>query len=171
MPKIQARGADDMDSILNDMTGSFSVVPLGVAASRLFAAIVLAGMIGFEREWQSKPAGFRTHILVGVAACLFVIIGQELGDLTFGSEDQQRFDPLRLIEAVTAGVAFLAAGLIFTANGKVWNVTTGASIWLAGAVGMACGAGKVLLAALAAVIVMVVLSVVGWIERKSDLGD
>lgn len=155
------------DTVLSEMSDNFSAVALPVAASRLFASLILAGLVGFEREWRHKPAGLRTHMLVGIAACLFVIIGQELSDLPFGTEDQQRFDPLRLTEAVTAGVAFLAAGVIFTTGGRVRHITTGASVWLAGAIGMACGAGEIALAALAAGMVIVVLSLVGWAERRS----
>ena len=129
-------------------------------------AAFLAGVVGFERERRDKPAGLRTHIMVAIAACLFIIIGQELGSLEFGEGDQMRFDPLRLIEAVTAGVAFLAAGIIFTSNGEVRNITTGASMWLAGAIGLACGAGQILLACLTAGIVVSVLTVLRWIERK-----
>ncbi len=67
---------------------------------------------------------------------------------------------------MTAGVAFLAAGIIFTSGGKVKNITTGASMWLAGAVGLACGAGQMPLAAMATLIVVVVLITLRWLERK-----
>ena len=70
-----------------------------------------------------------------------------------------------MIEAVTAGVAFLAAGLIFTAKGQVKNVTTGASLWLAGAVGLGCGAGQMPLAALATGIVVSVIFLLRQLER------
>ncbi|TMM50809.1 MgtC/SapB family protein [Sulfitobacter sabulilitoris] len=157
------------DAIRTDLIDGFAVVPLGVAATRLLAAALFAGLIGLEREWRRKPAGLRTHILVSIAACLFIIIGQELGKLPFGTAQQMRIDPLRLIEAVTAGVAFLAAGLIITSGGQVRNITTGASIWLAGAVGLACGAGQILLAALTAAIVIVVLTVLRRVERAFGL--
>ena len=118
-----------------------------------------------EREWRQKPAGLRTHILVSVAACLFLLLGLELSKLDFGGEGEQRNDPLRMIEAVTAGVAFLAAGLIFTSRGEVRNVTTGASLWLVGAVGLGCGAGQMPLAAMATGIVVVVLVALRAVER------
>ena len=146
------------------VTGTFSVVPAPVAFARLTAAVLLGALIGLEREWREKPAGLRTHILVSVAACLFVIIGRELAAMDFG-DSAQRNDPIRMIEAVTAGVAFLAAGLIFTSGGKVQNVTTGASLWLAGAVGLGCGAGQMPLAAMASVIVLVVLFALRQIEK------
>ncbi|WP_397544677.1 MgtC/SapB family protein [Roseovarius salis] len=153
------------DIIIDEFSGTFSVVPPLVAFARLVAAIGLAAVIGMEREWRSKPAGLRTHILVSVAACLFVIIGRELAAMDFGGDTEQRNDPIRMIEAVTAGVAFLAAGLIFTAQGEVRNVTTGASLWLAGAVGLGCGAGQVPLAALATAIVVAVLLILRQLEK------
>ena len=156
------------DTILQEMTQeltqTFSVVPAPVAFVRLLAASVLAALIGAEREMLGKPAGLRTHILVAVAACLFIVLGREIAALDFGAE-AQRNDPLRMIEAVTAGVAFLAAGLIFTAGDRVRNVTTGASLWLAGAIGLGCGAGQMPLAAMATGLVLTVLFVLRHVER------
>ena len=159
------------DPLLEDFSSSFSRVPVTVAAVRLFIAAVLAGIVGIEREWRHKPAGLRTHILVAVAACLFIIIGLEMSTLAWGESDQLQFDPLRLIEAVTAGVAFLAAGIIFTSKGEVRNITTGASMWLAGAIGLACGAGQILLACLTAGIVVAVLTVLRQIEKLLGTHD
>ena len=155
-----------LDTIAKELSGSFAEVPPLIAGIRLAMALILGGIIGFEREWRNKAAGLRTHMLVSIAACLFIVVGLELSALEFGGgEDVKRIDPLRLIEATTAGVAFLAAGLIFTSGGKVKNVTTGASLWLAGAIGLACGAGQMPLAAIATAIVVLVLAVLGWIER------
>lgn len=156
-----------IDALVAELTNTFSVTPAPVAFARLVLAIILAGMLGMEREWRRKPAGLRTHILVAVAACLFVIIGLELASLQFGDGNEQTNDPLRMIEAVTAGVAFLAAGLIFTSNGEVRNITTGASLWLAGAIGLGCGAGKIPLAAMAAVTAVVVLYVLRLVEEAA----
>ncbi len=153
------------DVILNELSGTFSAVPPLVAATRLLAAVVLGGIVGFEREHAGKPAGLRTHMLVALAASLFIIVSQQLSELSFGDPDALRVDPLRLVEAVTAGVAFLAAGVIFTSGGKVRNVTTGASLWLAGAIGLACGAGQMPLAAMATGIVVVVLFLLRLLER------
>lgn len=147
-----------------DVMTSFGTVPAPVVAVRLLSALVLGGLVGFEREHRGKPAGLRTHMLVSMAACLFILVSQEMVTLPFGSEDSKRVDPLRLVEAVTAGVAFLAAGTIISNQGKVQNLTTGASMWLAGAIGLACGSGHVLLGALAAAIVVLVLAVVHRIE-------
>ena len=75
---------------LAEFQNTFSVVPVGAAMARLLTAVVLGGLIGIEREWRHKPAGLRTHILVCVAACLFVILGLEISQLDFGQDDQQR---------------------------------------------------------------------------------
>lgn len=155
-----------IETISSELSTTFTAVTFEVSLLRLLAALLLGGVIGFERERRSKPAGLRTHMLVSLAACLFIIVGLELSRLDFGGTDDLRIDPLRLIEAVTAGVAFLAAGLIFTSGGEVRNVTTGASLWLSGAIGLGCGAGQIPLAALATLIVLMVLMVLRWIERR-----
>ncbi|MGR3593531.1 MAG: MgtC/SapB family protein [Limimaricola soesokkakensis] len=153
------------EALQTDLATGFRATGPWVAAMRLMAAIILSGIIGIEREWRGKPAGLRTHILVGLAAALFVMLGQEVTQLDFGGTDDKRIDPLRLIEAVTSGVAFLAAGIIFTAKGEVRNITTGASLWLAGAVGLGCGAGQIPLAAMASVMVVIVLMLLREVER------
>jgi putative Mg2+ transporter-C (MgtC) family protein len=154
------------DMMTAEFTSSFSHVPFPVAATRLLAALALGGVIGFEREHRGKAAGLRTHMLVSLAACLFILVSQSIAALPFGKAEQMGIDPLRLVEAVTAGVAFLAAGAIFMSGGEVRNITTGAGMWLAGAVGLACGAGQIPLAALAAFIVLIVLTGLRWLERK-----
>jgi len=153
-----------LETITNELNGTFAAVPPSVSFARLLAAAVLGGVIGLEREWQSKPAGLRTHILVSVAACLFIVVSQQLGSMDFGPDDALRVDPLRLVEAVTAGVAFLAAGIIFTQGDKVHNTTTGASMWLAGAIGLACGSGQMPLAAMATVLTVAVLWLLKLVE-------
>ena len=154
-----------LQTILEELNGTFPQVSPVVSGTRMVAAMVLAGVIGFEREVGGKPAGLRTHMLVSLAACLFIIVGQQLGTVDFGGDVDKRVDPLRLIEAVTAGVAFLAAGIIFTSGGQVRNITTGASMWLSGAIGLACGAGQVPLAAIATVIVLAVIVCLRLLER------
>ncbi|MGR3795436.1 MgtC/SapB family protein [Vannielia sp. SX4] len=151
-----------MDQIVTELKGTFAAVPPLTAFIRLLAAAVLGGLIGLEREWRSKPAGLRTHILVALAACLFIVVSQQLSQLSFGPKDSMKVDPLRLVEAVTAGVAFLAAGIIFTKGDTVKNTTTGASMWLAGGIGLACGAGQMPLAAMATALTVAVL----WILKR-----
>lgn len=151
--------------ILNEVSGTFAETSPLIAATRLAAALVLGGVIGLEREIRDKPAGLRTNMLVSMAACLFILISQQLASSSFANSDALRVDPLRLIEAVTAGVAFLAAGMIFRSDDRIHNATTGASIWLAGAVGLACGAGQIPLAAMATALVLAVLMILRWLEK------
>jgi putative Mg2+ transporter-C (MgtC) family protein len=160
------------DLIAQELAGSFQTVPFGVALLRILATLLLAGLIGAERERRQRPAGLRTHMLVSLAACLYVIVGREMVNVDFvGGGGEMRVDPLHLIEAVTAGVAFLVAGIIFTSGGKVQNVTTGASLWLVGAIGLAAGAGQIPLAALATVVVLIVLVLISALEPPGDTGD
>lgn len=171
--------AHDLDTfgamLLDEFTGGFAAVDPAVSAIRLFAALLLGAIVGFERERRGKAAGLRTHMLVAIAACLFIILGREIAQLEFRSDEVMRVDPLRLIEAVTQGVAFLAAGLIFIAGDKVKNITTGASLWLAGAIGLGCGAGEIPLAAMATLLTVTVLAAIKWLEvrvlHKPDADD
>jgi len=166
--EAKQKGAHVINTIIDELTGTFAAVPPLTAFLRMTAAAVLGGLIGLEREWRDKPAGLRTHILIALAACLFIVVSQQLAQLSFGVKDNIKVDPLRLVEAVTAGVAFLAAGIIFTKGDTVKNTTTGASMWLAGGVGLACGAGQMPLAAMATVITIVVLFVLRLLVRAVE---
>ena len=135
-------------------------LPLSDVALRLAAATGLSGIIGFEREISGRAAGLRTHMLVGLAAALFTIIAFEMFSWIRTLEDQPPADPLRLLEAITAGVAFLAAGTIFRSQDGVRGLTTGAGLWMAGAVGMAAGQGMIALAVLATALAAVILAAV-----------
>lgn len=132
-------------------------LPFPVMALRLLMAILLGGLIGWEREIHARAAGLRTHMLIALAAACFTLVAVELTDFGASNPEQQRTDPLRLIEAVTAGVAFLAAGSIVINRGSVKGITTGASMWLCGAIGLCCGMGDLRLALLATGLALVVL--------------
>ncbi|MFO7854372.1 MAG: MgtC/SapB family protein [Paracoccaceae bacterium] len=141
----------------------------GDAAARLFAALVGGFLIGLDREWRDKPAGLRTHMLVSLAAALFTIVGFDIhGDVEGASAVNAVSDPLRLIEAVTAGVAFLAAGNIIRHESGVEGLTTAAGLWLAGAVGLSCGRGHFGIAALAVVLAIIVVSLLRLVMRGLD---
>lgn len=147
--------------MLPDLAGPFDSLTWPVAALRLLSALVLTGIIGWERESRAKAAGLRTHMILGLASCLFTLLAFELIELEVQSSDRLRIDPMRLIEAVTAGVAFLAAGSIIQSGGAVRGLTTGAGMWMSGAIGLACGLGQIALAALAVAIGILVL----WMVR------
>jgi len=138
----------------------------GEAASRLFAALAGGFLIGLDREWRDKPAGLRTHMLVSLAAALFTLVAFEIhGDIAGAEPGNAVSDPLRLIEAVTAGVAFLAAGNIIRHESGVEGLTTGAGLWLAGAVGLSCGRGHFGIAALSVLLAIIVMSLLRVVTR------
>jgi len=139
-------------------------IPPAEATIRLLAAALLGGIVGIEREVGKREAGLKTHILIAVAAATFTLITFEIfGDVR--GDPGANADPIRIIEAVTAGVAFLAAGVIIRTEDRVRGLTTGAGMWAAGAVGVSAGAGYLLLAGVATMITFVVLTLIRWIER------
>jgi putative Mg2+ transporter-C (MgtC) family protein len=161
-----------MDNLIAEF-GHPTYTPFPVIAARLLLAAAFGAAIGFEREWRNRPAGLRTHILVCVAAACFALLTVEIihapmfaAQLT---QESTRFDPIRLIEAVTAGVAFLAAGVVIFTRGEVHGLTTGAGMWLAGAIGVACGLGLWQIALLATLIALVVLGLLYAFEKRMDL--
>lgn len=95
-----------------------SQIPYPVIFARILGALFLGAVIGFEREAKARPAGLKTHMLVCLAACTFGIISLESVRLGGFFDDRVRLDPLRVVEAVTAGVAFLAAGTIVLSRVK-----------------------------------------------------
>jgi putative Mg2+ transporter-C (MgtC) family protein len=136
---------------------------------RLLAAAVLAAILGWERESAHKPAGLRTHMLVGVASSLFTV----LGDLAVRDypdhEGGLRSDPIRVIQAVAIGVGFLGSGVIFVARDRehVLGLTTAASIWATAAVGIAAGLGHYITAVGATLLLLLVLRVMIRFDRDT----
>jgi putative Mg2+ transporter-C (MgtC) family protein len=139
---------------------------LGDTLLRMSMALLLAGAVGFERERRGRAAGLRTHMMVGLASTLFTLVALEVFDWVRSLPDDQAAasDPLRLLEAITAGVAFLAAGSIFRSEERVKGLTTGAGLWLAGALGVACGQGAIGLAVVATLMALAVLRLVKLLE-------
>jgi putative Mg2+ transporter-C (MgtC) family protein len=133
---------------------------------RLTMATVLGALVGIERELRDHAAGLRTHMLTAAAAALFTVLTLELHlEVREASADRIAADPIRVVEAVTAGVAFLAAGAIIHGHGTVHGLTTGAGMWLAGAIGVACGIGRFTIAIMAMVLTVIVLSLFSAFER------
>src|SRR5690606_16257962 len=131
-------------------------------------AMVLGGVIGFERELKDRPAGFRTHMLVAGAAALLVEIGQlVVRDAGAGDAGTLRVDPLRLVEAVISGVAFIGAGTIFARRGEdsVAGITTAASLLMVAVIGVAAGFGQHAVAIGSTVLTLLVLTVLNTVDR------
>ncbi|KPP83215.1 MAG: putative Mg2+ transporter-C (MgtC) family protein [Oceanicaulis sp. HLUCCA04] len=131
---------------------------------RLGLAAIAGALIGLEREGPHRHVGLRTNMLVALAACLFTLLAFQIA-LSTGDDDAGiTADPVRVIEAVTAGVAFIAAGAIIRAGGDIHGVTTAAALWLSGAVGVSFGAGAFGIGAAAVVLALIVLTVLVQVE-------
>ncbi|MCR5309490.1 MAG: MgtC/SapB family protein [Bacilli bacterium] len=118
----------------------------------IILTVALTGCIGYEREKKGRTAGLRTHIIVGVGSCIIMIISI-YGFPQFGATR----DVARLAAGIVTGVGFLGAGTIIHNNGGIKGLTTASTIWLAMAIGMACGSMNFLLAIAAGIVVLMVL--------------
>jgi len=144
-------------------------LPTQIILMRLAVAAGLGAIIGFEREIKDHAAGLRTHILIALAAALFTILTFEIYHTLEVPQGQQgpQADPIRAVEAVTAGIAFLGAGAIFRGGASVHGLTTAAGMWLAGAVGVSAALGYYLIAACVSLLAIVVLWMLKAIARKT----
>jgi putative Mg2+ transporter-C (MgtC) family protein len=124
---------------------------------KLILAVLMGGLIGAEREFHDKAAGFRTLILICVGATLFTIFSVKLGGADNGT---------RIAANIVSGVGFLGAGVILRDAGRVVGLTTASAIWLTAAVGMGIGSGYYWLSTVAVFIVMLVLLVFPLLERR-----
>lgn len=125
-----------------------------LVAFKLILAAVLGAIIGVEREIKNRAAGFRTHIIVSVGACLIMLIGIDaIGDI---SSDRAR-DAARIAGQVVSGIGFLGAGTILQKKNGVSGLTTAATLWLSAAIGLAVGIGYYEGAIIATVICIVTL--------------
>ncbi len=126
---------------------------------RLLVATALGALIGFEREYRAKEAGVRTHLLVALGACLFMILSIYGFDFML-DRDHVSFDPSRIASQVLTGIGFIGAGTIILQKQMVRGLTTAAGLWVTAAIGLACGAGMYVIAIVTAVIVLVSLGLI-----------
>jgi len=126
---------------------------------RILLAVAAGGLIGLEREFRDKAAGFRTLIFICVGAALFTVLSSRLGGLE---------DPVRIAANIVTGVGFLGAGVILREGGRVIGLTTAATIWLTAAAGMALGGGQYLLAGGVVLVAMIVLWLFPFFEHRVD---
>lgn len=126
---------------------------------KLLLAVLLGGLIGAEREYRDRAAGFRTIILICTGATLFTLFSLKIG----GAQD-----PVRIAASIVSGVGFLGAGAILRGPGRIAGLTTASTIWLAAALGVGIGGGHYLLSSVAAVLALVVLAVFPRIEDWID---
>jgi putative Mg2+ transporter-C (MgtC) family protein len=123
-------------------------------------AVIVGGLIGAEREFQDKAAGFRTIILITVGSALFTI---------FSVSMDPGFTRTRVAANIVTGIGFLGAGAIVREHGRIGGLTTAATIWLAAALGMGIGAGELIFVSVSTLIVVIILLVFprieSWIDR------
>jgi putative Mg2+ transporter-C (MgtC) family protein len=136
-----------------------------IMTARLLASVLAGGLIGLERSFRGRPAGFRTHTLVCMASALLMLITvyewQWVGN---GNPDSIRMDPTRMAQGIMTGIGFLGAGVIFKEGITVRGLTTAASIWITAAIGILIGIGFYFPATIATAFVIFVLSIFHWIE-------
>lgn len=137
----------------------------------MILAMVLGGIIGFERESASKPAGLRTHMLVAGSAALLTGPGKVLIPQVGIAETFIQADPIRIIEAVITGITFLGAGTIIRNRheNQIEGLTTAASLLLVGAVGISAALNQFLLAIGATLIILLTLRGVKYVEERPDV--
>jgi len=142
----------------------FSDLPSATEATRvvvrLLTAVLLGGLLGYERERRGASAGLRTHMLVALGSALFVAVPQLAGATI---EDLSR-----VLQGVVAGIGFLGAGAIIklSEGRKIAGLTTAASIWLTAAIGAAAGMGRITTAILSVVLALVILSVLRRVSKS-----
>lgn len=148
-----------------------SEIPVLDMFIRLLAAAGLALVLGLEREFRGKAAGLRSHMLVSLGASAFIIMGMHILFATAEGDPSARIDPTRIVEGVIGGIGFLGAGSIIQSRGNIQGITTGASIWMAGAIGVACGLGIFTLAGMVTLMALIIMSVLGRFQHEVINGD
>ncbi len=133
---------------------------------RMGLALLLGALIGFERERREHEAGMRTIALVSLGACLFTLVSA-YGFLSLLGIPHVTLDPTRVASYIVAGIGFLGGGSIFLSRegNRVKGLTTAAVIWLVAAIGVACGAGLLVVAVAATVLELLALIVLRYVER------
>lgn len=138
---------------------------------RLVVGATLGGLVGVEREFAGQDAGFRTHLLLSLGAALFGVVSVgAFDDFITTSSTNVQVDVTRIASYVAAGVGFIGGGAILKHRGTVRGITTATSLWMAAAIGLACGVGFWVAATTATVIALVALAILrplsNWIDRR-----
>ena len=127
--------------------------------TRLLTASILGGVVGLEREWRHKDSGLRTNILICVGSALFTILSVVIA----GDNPNNRG---QIASNIVQGIGFLGAGLILHTKNRVLGLTSAATVWVVAAIGMTCGAGLYIVAALSTVLVLISLQIIGVLEGR-----
>jgi putative Mg2+ transporter-C (MgtC) family protein len=127
--------------------------------AKLVLSLVLGALIGAEREYKSKVAGFRTIILITLGSTLFTLVSVAL---------MGQGDPTRIASTIVTGIGFLGAGVIYKETGTVRGITTAAVIWTAAAIGMMVGFGLFAISIISVILVLIILLTFSWVQRYID---
>ncbi len=142
----------------------------GEMALHLLIALAAGGIIGLERSYHGRPAGFRTHALVCVASSVLMILTvYHVKWFEAAFLERVTIDPTRMAQGIMTGIGFLGAGVIMKEGLTVRGLTTAASIWITAAIGILIGVGFYFPAGIATAMTLIVLSVFRWIERKMPI--
>jgi len=133
---------------------------------RLLAALLAGAMIGYERSYHGRPAGFRTHTLVCTASSLLMLVTVYEAHWVRVAADSIRLDPTRMAQGIMTGIGFLGAGAIIKEGLSVRGLTTAASIWITAAIGILAGIGFYFPLAVSVIITLGVLSLFRQIEAR-----
>ena len=132
---------------------------------RLLGALAAGGLIGMERSYHGRPAGFRTHTLVALASALLMLVTvYESSWFHQASNVRVVVDPTRMAQGIMTGIGFLGAGVIVKEGLTVRGLTTAGSIWITSAIGILAGIGFYFPAAIGTVLTLGTLSLFRWIE-------
>ncbi|MEA3041349.1 MAG: putative Mg2+ transporter-C (MgtC) family protein [Sphingomonadales bacterium] len=135
----------------------------GEMVLRLGLAALLGLLLGLDRELRGHDAGVRTHALVSLSSAMIMVSSLELHVQLAANGDAP--DPLRAIQGLSQAIGFIAAGMIFVHRGAVLNMTTAANIWIAAAIGIACGCGQYRIVVVGAALALVLVAAVRVVER------
>jgi putative Mg2+ transporter-C (MgtC) family protein len=133
---------------------------------RLLAALAAGALIGYERSFRGRPAGFRTHALVCTASSLLMLVTAYQAYWVPMPTDSIRLDPTRMAQGIMTGIGFLGAGVIVKEGLSVRGLTTAASIWITAGIGILAGIGFYFPLVVSVIITLGVLSLFGWMETR-----
>ncbi len=136
--------------MIDEIFGRFDPTLAVEVTVKVLLALLLGGVVGWDRERQRMPAGIRTFMLVSVGACIFTLLSR----LGFPGSD-----PARVAAQIVSGIGFLGAGVMIQRKGTIYGLTSAAGIWAVAAIGMAIGSGRYFIGVLSALAIYVVLAV------------
>lgn len=143
------------------------ILDYAMITAHVLSAVLAGGLIGLERSYHGRPAGFRTHTLVCLASSVLMLVTVYQWSLLPGAPlDTIRTDPTRMVQGIMTGIGFLGAGVIYKEGLSVRGLTTAGSIWMTAAIGVLFGIGFYFPALLATGLTLGILSTFRWIESK-----